>query len=113
MLGTRFWVQGQGSQCWVLGSGFRECINLYCVRVCLHLVASYRPQLPAGLITGGLPFPPLADCETCDYSISFSAEEPPEYSKATKYPVSCSCLCLSSELQFHLAWESDQTEEKM
>ena len=43
-----------------------------------------------GLITGGVPL--LVDCETCDYSISFSAEEPPEYSKATKYPVSCSCL---------------------
>ena len=24
VLGTRFWVQGLGSQCWVLGSGFRD-----------------------------------------------------------------------------------------
>ena len=28
------------------------------------------------------------DCETCDYSISFSAEEPPSYGAAGRYPVS-------------------------
>ena len=24
MLGTRFWVQEQGSQCWVLGTGLKD-----------------------------------------------------------------------------------------
>ena len=28
MLGTRFWVEGLGSQCWVLGSGFRDMVHI-------------------------------------------------------------------------------------
>ena len=32
---------------------------------------------------------PGPDCETCDYSISVSSEEPPDYKQAQKYPVSC------------------------
>ena len=35
------------------------------------------------------PPPPLTtDCETCEYSISFSAEEPPDYKEAERFPVS-------------------------
>ena len=40
-----------------------------------------------------------SDCETCDYSISMSADEPPTYTQAQRYPVSFLLpLCLLPSL---------------